>query len=143
MINLSSKQKGNLTELQSITAFYKLGYQVSIPYGENSRYDFIADINGKLIKVQCKTSREVDVGVIEFSCRSCRSNTQSSIERRYNKEEIDYFCTYWEDKCYLIPVEETSGTKKLRFVTPKNGQKVGISYAKDYELSIQLEKLKG
>ena len=143
MINLSSKQKGNLIELQSITAFYKLGYQVSIPYGENSRYDFIEDINGKLIKVQCKTSHEVDVGVIEFSCRSCRSNTQSSIERRYNKEEIDYFCTYWENKCYLIPVEETSGSKKLRFVTPKNGQKVGISYAKDYELSIQLERLKG
>ena len=66
MINLSSKQKGNLTELQSITAFYKLGYQVSIPYGENSRYDFIADINGKLIKVQCKTSREIDTGVIEL-----------------------------------------------------------------------------
>ena len=140
---VNSKQKGNITEFQCLTSFVKQGCGVSIPYGDCYPYDFIADINGKLIKVQCKTSREVDVGVIEFSCRSCRSNTQSSIERRYNKEEIDYFCTYWEDKCYLIPVEETSGTKKLRFVTPKNGQKVGISYAKDYELSIQLEKLKG
>ena len=143
MIKLSSKQKGNLTELQSITAFYELGYQVSIPYGENSRYDFIADINGKLIKVQCKTSREIDNGVIEFSCRSCRSNTQSSIERRYTKDEIDFFCTYWNGHCYLVPVEETSISKKLRFVAPKNGQKVGISYAKDYELSIQLERIKG
>jgi len=143
MVNLDSKQKGNLTELQSIVAFYELGYQVSIPYGENSRYDFIADINGKLIKVQCKTARKIDDGVIEFSCRSCRSNTQSSIERRYTKNEIDFFCTYWDGQCYLIPIEETSTSKKLRFVAPKNGQKVGISYAKDYELSNQLERIKG
>ena len=56
MINLTSKQKGNLTELQCITAFYENGYAVSIPYGENSRYDFIADIYGKLIRIQVKTS---------------------------------------------------------------------------------------
>ena len=142
MINLEPKQKGNLTELQSITAFYQLGYQVSIPYGENSRYDFIADINGKLIKIQCKTSREIEEDVIEFSCRSCRSNTQSNLERRYSKKEIDFFCTYWKEKCYLVPVEQCSTSKKLRFVAPKNGQKVGISYAKDYELSKQLDLIK-
>lgn len=43
-MNLTPKQKGNLTELKCISAFYELGYQCSIPYGENSRYDFIADI---------------------------------------------------------------------------------------------------
>lgn len=46
MIELNPKQKGNLTELKCISAFYELGYQCSIPYGENSRYDFIADIDG-------------------------------------------------------------------------------------------------
>ena len=29
---LDTKQKGNLTELQCITACYELGYNVSIPY---------------------------------------------------------------------------------------------------------------
>ena len=143
MIELKRKQKGNLTELKCISAFYELGYQCSIPYGENSRYDLIADIDGKLIRVQCKTSREVDEGVIEFPCRSSRSNTQSNLQRRYTADEIDYFCTYWKGKCYLIPISECSVTKKLRFIPPKNGQKVGITYAKDYELQGQLEKLKG
>ena len=139
---LSPKQKGNLTELECITAFYELGYQCSIPYGENSRYDFIADINGKLIRVQCKTSRKIEEGVIEFACRSSRSNTQSNIQRRYTTDEIDYFCTYWDNQCYLVPINECSATKKLRFIPPKNGQKVGITYAKDYEIQGQLEKLK-
>lgn len=90
---MEPKQKGNLTELQCITAFYSLGYQVSIPYGENSRYDFIADIKGKLIKVQVKSSKEVDQNSFQFSCRSCRTNSQTNIRRKYTKEEIDYFCT--------------------------------------------------
>ncbi len=77
-MNLNPKQKGNLTELQCLIAFYELGYQCSIPYGENSRYDFIADIDGKLIKVQCKTSRKVNDGVIEFHCCSSRSNAHAN-----------------------------------------------------------------
>lgn len=144
IIELTSKQKGNLTELQCITAFYKLGYTVSIPYGENSRYDFIADINGKLLRVQVKTSTARDNGdLIEFSCRSTRVNTQGNFSRTYTKEEIDYFCTYYDNKCYLVPVTECSSSKKLRFNSTKNGQKVGINLAEDYELEKQLEKLEG
>ena len=59
-MELTSKQKGNLTELQCITYLYQLGYKCSIPYGENSRYDFIVDIDGILIRVQVKTSSKKD-----------------------------------------------------------------------------------
>lgn len=141
IMDLDSKQKGNLTELKCITSFYELGYSVSIPYGENSRYDFIADINGKLIRVQCKTSREIESGVIGFSCRSCRSNSHSNIRRKYTKDEIDYFCTYWNCVCYLVPVQECSAEKKLRLIPPKNNQKAGVNYAYDYEIQIQIDKI--
>ena len=141
-MELSSKQKGNLTELQCITAFYELGYQISIPYGENSRYDFIADINGKLIKVQVKTSSTKDEGKsFEFSCRSTRVNAQGSLSRAYTAEEIDYFCTYFNNKCYLIPISECSRSKKLRLEPPASNQKVGINMAIDYELLSQLNKI--
>ena len=39
-MELTSKQKGNLTELQCLTAFVAEGCGVSIPYGDNSKYDF-------------------------------------------------------------------------------------------------------
>lgn len=142
MENLSTKAKGNLTELQCITAFYELGYQVSIPYGENSRYDFIADINGKLIRIQVKTASicKDTEGAISFSTRSTRINSTRNISRSYTKEEIDYFATYWENKCYLIPINETASTKKtLRFNPPKNGQIKGIKFATEYELAKQLK----
>lgn len=145
-MELSSKQKGNLTELQCLTALYEQGCHVSLPYGENSRYDMIADVNGKLLKIQVKTSslkNKDDENVIEFSCRSTRVNSQGCVSNRYTEEEIDFFATFWKGKCYLVPVNECSVTKALRFAPPKNGQIKGITFAVDYELETQLEKIRG
>lgn len=143
-MELTSKQKGNLTELQVITYLYSLGYQCSLPYGENSRYDLIADIEGKLIKIQVKTS-SLKAGTseaIEFSCRSSRVNSTGVVNTRYTKEEIDYFATFWNNQCYLIPIEECSVTKTLRFCYPSTGQKKGITLAEDYTAEKQLQKIK-
>lgn len=143
-MELTAKQKGNLTELQCITYLYQLGYQCSIPYGENSRYDFIVDIDGKLIKVQVKTSspKDAEGNAIEFSCRSSRINSQGTLNRRYTAEEIDYFATFYNNKCYLIPQSECSVSKTLRFVPPVSGQVKGICFAKDYEAELQINKIK-
>ena len=139
---LNSKQKGNLTELQCITAFYELGYSVSIPYGENSRYDIIADIYGHLLRIQIKTSSPLKGAEDEafvFSCRSTRVNTQGNISRKYTANEIDFFATFYRGKCYLIPVSECSTEKTLRFVAPKG--KSNVNLAANYELQKQLDTI--
>ena len=139
---MDCKYKGNFTELLCLAAFTKLGYQVSVPYGDHARYDFIADINGKLYKIQCKTARKEKDGVYLFSCRSTSANHSRAASRSYSKNEIDFFATTIDNRCYLVPIEETSRyEKKLRFVEPKNKQKVGVSLAKYYELETQLAKL--
>ena len=69
---VNSKQKGNITELETMLAFIKLGYNVLTPYGDCERYDFVVDVNGKFIRVQAKTSSTEDNGAsFKFSCRSC------------------------------------------------------------------------
>ena len=140
---LESKQKGIVTELQCITAFNELGYHISIPYGENSRYDFIADINGKLIRVQVKSSSYKTDTSFNFSCRSSHTNAKGTQNIRYTSEEIDYFCTYFNGKCYLISVNECSTEKTLHYEPPKSGQIKGIAFAENYELSNQIEKIIG
>lgn len=142
-MELTSKQKGNLTELQCLTAFIAEGCGVSIPYGDNSKYDFIADVNGKLLKIQVKTSSLKDDGAIKFSCRTTHVNCAGVKNERYGVDEIDFFATYWNNQCYLIPVAECSVEKTLRFVPPKNGQTKGISFANEYELAKQLSKIGG
>lgn len=144
-MELETKQKGNLTELQCIAACYALGYSVSIPYGENSRYDFILDVSGKLLKVQVKTSRQKKTiknpsDAICFACRSTNTNASGNTYHRYTKDQIDYFATYWNGNCYLIPVEECSVEKTLWFNPPANNQKTLISMADDYLLDKILTK---
>ena len=50
----NTKEIGNLTELQCITALYELGCDVAIPFGNSQKYDLIMDYKGKLYKVQVK-----------------------------------------------------------------------------------------
>lgn len=142
---LESKQKGITTELKCLAAFNELGLKTSIPYGENSRYDFIVDVNNTLLRVQAKTSSGIinekgENAGIKFPCRSTRVSAQGNFQRKYTKNEIDYFCTYWDGICYVIPVEECSDYKTLRFFYPSNGQKTSISLAKDYTIEKQWSK---
>ena len=132
---MNSKQKGNITELECMLAFIKQGYNVLTPYGDCERYDFVVDVNGKFIRVQSKTSSSDDNGAsFKFSGRSCNRKDGKIIHHKYTNEEIDFFSTIFEGKCYLIPVEECGSDKRLRILPTKNGQVRGISWAKDYEL---------
>lgn len=132
---MNSKQKGNITELECMLAFIKQGYNVLSPYGDCERYDFVVDANGKFIRIQSKTSSSDDNGAsFKFSGRSCNRKEGKIIHHHYTNEEIDYFSTMFNGKCYLIPVEECGSDKRLRILPTKNGQVRGISWAKDYEL---------
>ena len=144
-MELNSKQKGKLTELQCITAFSEQGYVVSIPYGDDARYDFIADIDGKLLRIQVKTSslKKDTENAISFSCRSTHVNCKGVVNTHYSKDEIDFFATYWNGQCYLVPIEESSVIKTLRFSPPKNGQKTQENTkAENYLLEKQLQKIR-
>lgn len=143
---LETKIKGNVTEMECMLAFMKLGYQVSIPFGEDSRYDFVVDINDKLYKIQCKTCSEVteneQVLAVKFkTVRQSGSKATNWTRTKYEENEIDYFATSYQGICYLVPVKECSIEKTLRIIPPRNGQIKGISFLKDYELSEVLKTL--
>ena len=144
-MELDSKKKGNLTEMLCMSAFMAQNCGVCIPFGDNSKYDFIADVDGRLFKIQVKTSskRKGDENSIKFSCRSTHVNCKGVQNVRYSKNDIDYFATYYEGQCYLVPVAECSVEKTLRLAPPNNGQQKGITYATEYILEKQLSKIKG
>ena len=140
---LNSKQKGNVTELECMLAFMKMGYNVLTPYGDCERYDFVVDINNMLYRIQVKTARaNENKEYIEFNTSSQSTLNGKKVHYAYNENQIDYFMTYYEQQAYLIPVQETSvREKRLRFKPPKNGQVKGITFAKDYELERMVLKI--
>lgn len=136
-----TKTKGLVTELQCQTYFTSLGYNVLVPLGEDCRYDMIVDFNGILQRIQVKTChlKENNSG-IEFSTRSVRSNTQGNTQKTYSKEEIDYFATYYNNKCYLVKVEDCSRSKTLSFENKKTNQ-YPVNFIEDYEAEKQIKKI--
>lgn len=144
-----TKIKGNLTELECLASFTELGCVVSIPFGEDSRYDFIADVQGKLYRIQCKTSSEIYdtdnsekvIGIKFKTCRQSGNQAKISTRTKYTQDEIDFFATSYNKKCYLVPVSECSLEKTLRIVPPKNGQIQGISFLEKYELQEVIKSL--
>lgn len=131
-----TKVKGLLTELQCQTYLTSLGYNVSVPLGEDCRYDLIVDVDGILLRVQVKHCREINSG-ITIPCRSTQVNTTTSKSKSYSKEQIDFFATYYNNKCYLVKVEECSTSKTLSFSNQRtNGY--DICYLDDYEAEKQL-----
>ena len=127
---------GKITEIEVMSYITKKGYSVSIPFGDKDRYDQIWDIRGKIYRVQIKTARWIDeehTGFM-FNCYTV-CNGKKHI---YTKEEVDLFATVFENQLYVIPIEECSTEKKIRFSAKQNQPK--ISWAKDYTFEEVFEK---
>ena len=108
--------KGHIIELKVQEEMLRYGFDISIPSYNASRYDLIADTGKELIRIQVKKAIQVSNESFEFSCTT-QNNIKSanSTKHKYTNEEIDYFATVWKDIVYLIPVDETSTKKTIKF----------------------------
>lgn len=136
-MELNSKTKGNITELSCILEFVKRGYQVSIPYGENAKYDFVVDINNKFYRFQSKTCRFTDGRTcsVRFNKKAIKRGVDKTKIDNYTKDDIDYFCTFYNGICYIVDVNtESKNQFAIRIGNSKHNQTKGINFAEDYTI---------
>ena len=124
---MNSKEKGNIGEGLALAEFAKRGIQVSIPFGDNARYDLIAEFNGKLNKIQVKYCNQQisENNSIACPCASSLNHTTNKNKTTY-ENDVDYFVFYlveW-DKMVLMPIEKIGARKVVAFRLdkPKNNQ---------------------
>lgn len=142
-----TQKKGTLTELHCILDLTNLGIRTLTPTDEASKYDVVADLNGKFIRIQCKTSTwAIDTNIpktafyITTYCQT--TNTKKTIRHMYSKEDIDYFYTYFQGQGYLVSIEEANGkTFRWRYEYPSTGQKAGIHIADEYKIEEVINSL--
>lgn len=142
MLN-ETQLKGLTTELQCQLYFTQLGYNVSVPIAQDCRYDMIVDINNILYKIQVKTSRPNDSnsGGIIFNTVSSRMNhTEGNIRVKYTEDEIDFFCTYYNEKVYLVPIQLCQSTEK-RLVEKRSTSNQIVDFLEDYEAEKVIQRL--
>ena len=131
-IGMTTKQIGNIGEIKTIAKFVELGIPVYLPFGDNEKADIVADFGGKLNRIQVKTSCKAEDGKMIFSLVSSTVHRQNGVKHIYTDDEIDYFATFWDNQVYVVPVNETSSKKVLRFESSINSP--NISWAEDYTL---------
>ena len=130
-----TKTKGDASEMRVILALVEAGYAISLPFGENHRYDLIADDGSRLLRVQVKTGR-LRGGVIKYSCSS--SHAHRGGYRRSYFGEVELLAVYCPDtrKVYLLPESQFVATQShMRVQPPKNNIKKGIRWAQHFELA--------
>ena len=96
------KEIGELSELRFLAEAYSKGFVVSKPFGDNASYDFIVDFNGKLSRVQCKSTETLNKKDA-FTIYAAHGKTGKEL---YSAESIDFLACYVFsfDAWYLIPV---------------------------------------
>lgn len=144
MKELNTKMIGVITEEELKLWFLKQGWTVNVPIGDNARYDFIVDFDGKLVRFQSKTSNTSRVAnCLNFACASIKYNSQGSNRTKYTSNEIDYFITLHPQtkQVYIVPVDICGNECSLRFVPPQSNNYKGVKMASDYEGEKMIERI--
>lgn len=135
-----TQQKGLSTELHCILDLTNNGIRCLKPMDDSSKYDIVADLGNKFIRIQCKTatwSKKTTKEKVAFYISIIRqtTNTKKTTRYKYNANEIDYFYTWFEGQGYLVSIEEASGTIfTWRYEYPSTNQKQGIHIADNYKI---------
>lgn len=114
---MNTKGIGNIGEAKALCKFVSLHIPVYQAFGDNEKSDLVAEFNGKLQKIQVKTSEKCNEGKITFSLVSSTLHRKNGVKHKYTKEEVDYFALYnlETDILILVPIELVLGRTQLSF----------------------------
>jgi hypothetical protein len=131
------KRVGDRSTLAVMLALSERGYDIAVPFGENTRYDLIIDDHSRLYRVQCKTGR-MRGGAIEFpTASSYYHHPNEKPTQRHYQGQVDLFAVYCRATggVYLIPIDDLPLDRAyLRVDPPANGQRKRIRFAQNYEI---------
>lgn len=108
------KRSGEISELAFMYRTAALGFNVSKPYGDSSRYDFIVEYRGRLSKVQVKSTAQL------FPTGGYYLNVQRRVKGGtfpYTADEVDFFAAHIVplDTWYIFPLSVVGAKYYLLF----------------------------
>lgn len=135
MKKLNPNVKGTLGEIAVCKELIKLGYEVFVEFGNNSKIDLIIlDENYKTYKLQIKSTESKNETVEVYSVKNCLNPKYNS---KYSVNQIDIFAVYIIDKDFIFYVNskellKNDKSSKFRLSKSKNGQLTNVRFVNDY-----------
>jgi hypothetical protein len=137
---MTTDQKGAVAQAKIVARAVELGIPVLWPLNDGLRYDLVFDV-GTLVRVQCKWARRRGDAVV-VPMRTCRRGAVGLVRTAYTSAEIDAVAAFVPelDECFYVPMAPFDGQTmvNLRLSRPRNNQRRGIHWAKDYEFGATL-----
>lgn len=134
---MNSSQIGNIGEVKVLSEFVKLGIPCYLPYGDGNLVDLIAEFNGKLNKIQIKTTQRIGDNC-SMSWKITRQEGYHGNRIQYQKDSIDYFALYCveSDVVCLIPFDENIPSSNITIKSDdyKGIRTSSMRFAKDYQI---------
>lgn len=129
----NSKAIGDETEARAIARLVATGFSVSIPFGDNDKYDLLVDDGTQIHRVQCKTAWQNKSETIRFNTHSQTTKDGEYHERTY-QGAIDAFFVYYPpiETFYWID-EQDATTQKMELRFDGAIDHPSINWAEAYE----------
>ena len=117
---MNTSRLGNIGEAKLLWEFVKKQIPVYTQFGDSEKVDIVADFNGKLNRIQVKTSEKVNDGRISWNIKGTTLVKGKLVNHKYTKEEVDYFGLYnlETDLLLLIPIESITCQTSITFTYP-------------------------
>jgi hypothetical protein len=129
----NSKARGDGTEAAVLRSLVGAGYSVSIPFGDNDKYDLIVDDGAEIRRIQCKTAWQNKPETIRFNTHSQTTRDGSYHEQTYEGAADAFVVRYpVTGQLYWVDVEDATAQKmELRFEADIDHP--AINWASEYE----------
>lgn len=100
------KKVGELIEAIFQVQALQRGFIVSKPFGDSAKYDFVLDFEGKLSRVQVKTTNHLYKKTANAKGCFIVKTSRCSGKWRYKSKDVDFIAVYVTEKdtWYIIPV---------------------------------------
>jgi hypothetical protein len=117
---INRRQQGDLGEASAIEWLTRQRAVVLIPFGHSPDYDLVADVDGRLLRIQVKTSTYVEVAANGFGRYQVHIATNggnqswTGVAKRFDPRRADYvFALVGDGRRWLIPAGEIDGSTNI------------------------------
>ena len=118
---LTPREQGDIGELSALSWLADHGAKASIPFGHSPDYDLVADLDGRLLRVQVKTATFFRHGRWEVSLATYGGNQSwTGLVKRFDATRCDYlFVLVRDGRRWFIPSDALGGGRRILLGGPK------------------------
>jgi hypothetical protein len=118
---LTPREQGDIGELSALSWLTDQGAKVSIPFGHSPDYDLVADLDGRLLRIQVKTATFFRHGRWEVNLATYGGNQSwTGLVKRFDASRYDsLFVLVGDGRRWFIPSDALGGGRRIVLGGPK------------------------